>query len=133
MTAARSAPTVTCPKCMGQMRSYERNGVLVDQCVECRGIYLDRGELERLIDIEGSGVDAAAATSSAGAIPAAAATHDDVARRDPQRRDHDDEDDSWEDSDRRRAGPPDRDGEASRKRRRGGLFGDVFDIFGGGE
>lgn len=36
------------------MRSYERNGVTVDQCTECRGIFLDRGELERLIDAENS-------------------------------------------------------------------------------
>lgn len=36
------------------MRSYERNGVTVDQCSECRGIFLDRGELERLIDAENS-------------------------------------------------------------------------------
>lgn len=46
--------TLTCPKCGGQMRSYERNGVTVDQCTECRGIFLDRGELERLIDAENS-------------------------------------------------------------------------------
>lgn len=36
------------------MRSYERNGVTVDQCGDCRGIFLDRGELERLIDAENS-------------------------------------------------------------------------------
>ena len=36
------------------MRSYERNGVTLDQCTECRGIFLDRGELERLIDAENS-------------------------------------------------------------------------------
>ncbi|HEY5880785.1 MAG TPA: zf-TFIIB domain-containing protein [Nakamurella sp.] len=41
-----------CPKCQGLMRSYERNGVTVDQCSDCRGIYLDRGELEHLIDAE---------------------------------------------------------------------------------
>ena len=41
-----------CPKCNGQMRQYERNGVTVDQWGECRGIFLDRGELERLIDAE---------------------------------------------------------------------------------
>ena len=46
--------TLTCPKCGGQMRSYERNGVTVDQCTECRGIFLDRGELERLVDAENS-------------------------------------------------------------------------------
>ena len=36
------------------MRTYERNGVHVDQCTECRGIFLDRGELERLVDAENS-------------------------------------------------------------------------------
>jgi Zn-finger nucleic acid-binding protein len=42
--------TLICPKCGGEMRTYERNGVLVDQCTECRGIFLDRGELEQLLD-----------------------------------------------------------------------------------
>lgn len=46
--------SLTCPKCRGEMRTYERNGVTVDQCTECRGIFLDRGELERLIDAENS-------------------------------------------------------------------------------
>jgi uncharacterized protein len=46
--------TLTCPKCGGEMRSYERNGVHVDQCNDCRGLFLDRGELERLVDAEGS-------------------------------------------------------------------------------
>ena len=34
------------------MRQYERSGITVDQCTECRGIFLDRGELERLMDAE---------------------------------------------------------------------------------
>ena len=46
--------TLTCPKCRGSMRTYERSGVTVDQCTECRGIFLDRGELERLISAESS-------------------------------------------------------------------------------
>jgi uncharacterized protein len=45
---------LTCPKCHGAMRQYERSGVTVDQCVDCRGIFLDRGELERLADAENS-------------------------------------------------------------------------------
>lgn len=45
--------SLICPKCRGEMRTYERNGVTVDQCGECRGIFLDRGELERLVDAEG--------------------------------------------------------------------------------
>jgi Zn-finger nucleic acid-binding protein len=45
---------LTCPKCQAPMRSYERNGVTVDQCGDCRGIFLDRGELERLVEAENS-------------------------------------------------------------------------------
>src|SRR4051794_14002118 len=44
--------TLICPKCRGAMRTYERSGITVDQCGECRGIFLDRGELERLVDAE---------------------------------------------------------------------------------
>jgi Zn-finger nucleic acid-binding protein len=36
------------------MRTYERNGITIDQCEECRGIFLDRGELEQLIGAESS-------------------------------------------------------------------------------
>jgi Zn-finger nucleic acid-binding protein len=45
---------LTCPKCQGPMRRYERNGIHIDQCRECRGVFLDRGELEHLIDAEAS-------------------------------------------------------------------------------
>ena len=34
------------------MRQYERSGITIDQCDECRGVYLDRGELERLLAAE---------------------------------------------------------------------------------
>ncbi|NES16221.1 MULTISPECIES: zf-TFIIB domain-containing protein [Micromonospora] len=43
---------LTCPKCHGDMRQYERSGVIIDQCGECRGIFLDRGELEKLFEAE---------------------------------------------------------------------------------
>jgi Zn-finger nucleic acid-binding protein len=43
---------MTCPKCHGDMRQYERSGVTIDQCTECRGVFLDRGELEKLFDAE---------------------------------------------------------------------------------
>lgn len=44
---------LTCPKCQESMRTYERNGINVDQCTGCKGIFLDRGELEALISAEG--------------------------------------------------------------------------------
>ena len=46
------ATDLVCPKCQSHMRTYERSGVTVDQCADCRGIFLDRGELERLVDAE---------------------------------------------------------------------------------
>lgn len=43
---------LTCPKCQAPMRSYERSGITLERCTECGGIFLDRGELERLTDAE---------------------------------------------------------------------------------
>ncbi len=34
------------------MRTYERNGIHIDQCETCRGIFLDFGELESLLGLE---------------------------------------------------------------------------------
>lgn len=64
--------SLMCPKCQGEMRGYERNGVTVDQCADCRGLFLDRGELEKLIDAEGAW-SAASATPAAPPPPAAPA------------------------------------------------------------
>jgi Zn-finger nucleic acid-binding protein len=41
-----------CPKCQAPMRHIERNGVVIDRCTECGGVFLDRGELEHLIRAE---------------------------------------------------------------------------------
>ena len=46
---------MACPKCGGRMRSFERSRLEIEQCEECRGFFLDLGELERLIDAEGGG------------------------------------------------------------------------------
>lgn len=54
-----------CPKCHGEMRSYERNGITIDQCTECRGVFLDRGELDHLISLEGASMVPAAAPAPA--------------------------------------------------------------------
>ncbi|MEV5604289.1 zf-TFIIB domain-containing protein [Streptomyces sp. NPDC057249] len=41
-----------CPKCHAQMHTYNRNGIQIEQCSGCRGIFLDYGELETLTRIE---------------------------------------------------------------------------------
>jgi Zn-finger nucleic acid-binding protein len=43
-----------CPKCDGEMQTVERNGVKIEQCRKCHGIFLDRGEFEQLMGREAS-------------------------------------------------------------------------------
>ncbi len=43
---------LSCPKCRGTMRTYDRNGVHIEQCDTCRGVFLDFGELEHLSQLE---------------------------------------------------------------------------------
>ena len=52
---ASGATALNCPKCHGVMRTYERGGLILELCEDCRGIFLDKGELERLIEAEGGG------------------------------------------------------------------------------
>lgn len=47
-----SANSMICPKCRNTMRTYERNGVHIEQCDGCRGVFLDFGELEHLTALE---------------------------------------------------------------------------------
>lgn len=40
-----------CPVCRGvDLKIAERQGVEIDYCPECRGIWLDRGELDKIIE-----------------------------------------------------------------------------------
>ncbi|TDE37352.1 zf-TFIIB domain-containing protein [Actinomadura sp. 6K520] len=47
-----SDATLRCPKCESVLGTHERNGVVIEECPGCRGVFLDRGELEQLIDAE---------------------------------------------------------------------------------
>lgn len=48
-----------CPSCRVSLVMSERQGIEIDYCPQCRGIWLDRGELDKII--ERSGREAAAA------------------------------------------------------------------------
>ncbi|WP_258905166.1 MULTISPECIES: TFIIB-type zinc ribbon-containing protein [Actinokineospora] len=41
-----------CPKCQSAMRTVDRQGIHIDQCDSCKGIFLDRGELEQILTAE---------------------------------------------------------------------------------
>jgi len=40
-----------CPVCDATLRPVERRGVEVDICPDCKGVWLDRGELEKLVEL----------------------------------------------------------------------------------
>ena len=39
-----------CPACMVEMQITERQGVEVDYCPQCRGVWLERGELDKILE-----------------------------------------------------------------------------------
>ena len=44
-------PLLMCPNDNSAMQEIDRNGVRIDVCPECRGVWLDRGELEKLMSL----------------------------------------------------------------------------------
>ncbi|MBG6212252.1 MAG: zf-TFIIB domain-containing protein [Cryobacterium sp.] len=59
-----------CPTDSATLVMSERGGVEIDYCPECRGVWLDRGELDKIIDrAEKEFAAAAPAAPVVGAIP----------------------------------------------------------------
>jgi Zn-finger nucleic acid-binding protein len=38
-----------CPVCDTQMKEIEKNAIMIDICPNCKGVWLDRGELDKLL------------------------------------------------------------------------------------
>lgn len=106
-----------CPKCQNPMHQYERNGVVVEQCSECKGIFLDRGELEHLMNFEKS-FHAGPAPAAPAGPPPREPRYDD--RRYDDRR-HDDRRDHYDDHRRK-------DDYYYKKKKRKSVFEDLFDF-----
>ena len=108
-TRSRTGEPMRCPSCGTRLVEIERSEVLIDACPECRGVWLDRGELDRVLDRERR---------------VAAGVKDD------------DQDffDEMEGSRGRRSAPdrgdrePEYDPKAEKKRRRRGMLEDLFDF-----
>lgn len=43
-----------CPIDQTRLQRTDRNGVEIDYCPKCRGVWLDRGELDKIIERSGS-------------------------------------------------------------------------------
>lgn len=52
---AAAAAALECPKCDGKLEGVIHEGVEIDVCNACGGVWLDSGELEQLSKREGGG------------------------------------------------------------------------------
>lgn len=41
---------MNCPKCNVPLVMSDRQGIEIDYCPDCRGVWLDRGELDKIIE-----------------------------------------------------------------------------------
>lgn len=46
--AERRSHLMRCPKCGGRMGHQDLHGITVEQCGDCKGLFLDDGELHKL-------------------------------------------------------------------------------------
>jgi hypothetical protein len=46
---AAGISTMSCPRCDGSLSENQFEGVMIDTCENCGGIWLDSGELEQLL------------------------------------------------------------------------------------
>jgi hypothetical protein len=107
---------MNCPKCNVTLSMTDRQGVEIDFCPQCRGIWLDRGELDKIIERAGPAVTSPSAHhNSSGAPPLMPSPE-----RDHRRRDDDDDDDYQH---RRSDGSYD-----PRRKKKKGFLGDLFDF-----
>lgn len=56
---------MNCPVCSVPLNMMERQGVEIDYCSQCRGVWLDRGELDKIIERSAVAPGATGSTSSA--------------------------------------------------------------------
>jgi hypothetical protein len=65
-------PLLMCPNCNLSTQQVRRHDIEIDMCPQCRGVWMDRGELEKILDLERANLAAAAAQAP---VPAAAPAH----------------------------------------------------------
>jgi len=107
-----------CPVCKtAQLVMSERAGVEIDYCPQCRGVWLDRGELDKIIERAGPPAVARAAPAS-GSPPPLPPQGQDYPRR---RYDDDDDDDDYRHGHQGSHSP-------YGKKKKKGFFGELFDF-----
>lgn len=50
MRSEAEVAAMSCPVCRVPLAMSERSGIEIDYCPQCRGVWLDRGELDKIIE-----------------------------------------------------------------------------------
>lgn len=58
MRTADQVAAMQCPVCQVPLAMSDRQGIEIDYCPQCRGVWLDRGELDKIIERSGPAVSA---------------------------------------------------------------------------
>ena len=66
-----AAVGMPCPACKVPLVMSDRQGVEIDYCPQCRGVWLDRGELDKIIERSAPQAPAAPSAPAAPAAPSA--------------------------------------------------------------
>ena len=53
MRTEAEVAAMSCPVCRVPLAMSDRQGVEIDYCPQCRGVWLDRGELDKIIERSG--------------------------------------------------------------------------------
>jgi uncharacterized protein len=117
-----------CPVCEDVSLSISaRDGVEIDFCPQCRGVWLDRGELDKILDRVAAVMPPLASPPPPPAPPSSYADRrpDDRDRRDRDRYDGDRRDDDRDRYDSRRYD----DRKYDKKRRKRSMLDDLFEVF----
>ncbi|MCX7300397.1 MAG: zf-TFIIB domain-containing protein [Rhodobacterales bacterium] len=85
----------------------DRSGVEIDYCPKCRGVWLDRGELDKIIERAAVSAPPPAPAPAQKAVP----RYGEEPQRDDYRREHDDDDYKY-----------------GRKKKRESFLGELFDF-----
>ncbi|MCC2661312.1 MAG: hypothetical protein K0R37_2086 [Arthrobacter sp.] len=110
-----------CPVDSVDLIMSERSGVEIDYCPQCRGVWLDRGELDKIIDRAESFGGAAASPPAPGVVPPPLYPEQDLRREQPRY-------DRPRYDDRGHSKGYDRDYDRRRPKKKEGWLGDLFDF-----
>ncbi len=120
MSAFEKEKHMNCPSCATTLTIADRSGIEIDFCPSCRGVWLDRGELDKLIERSASFMSGGPA--QAAPVQQAAPAY---APAPPQmRRDYDDDDDDY----KRRQHYGDSSYGYKKKSKTKSMLGEIFDF-----